>query len=508
MNRKPISVISLSSVLFFPLCIVLFLIHSAFNQQPSFDIIIENGTIIDGTGAGAFASDVGIREDTITAIGDLRASHAGQRIDASGRVVAPGFIDLANHSTDVLQSRPGADDLLRQGITTVLLNSDGGTHREIWPLYTWLHQFELKPAAVNIAAAVAYGTVRRTDSTASSDTLAPADFLPVYEKLTAALQQGAFGISTSLSFGPARYAPSSELAELVRFARDNNVPAFFSLRTPMRQPRTALDEFFALTKDGPVVLSQSQPLPAKIWGHFFSHDSLKRKHVTVFVPPFTRWIGAVTDLVPQGEQFNWREIRRALWMAGGAAHVRIERSQSFPQFAGRSLAFMAQKMQISAQRAFMQLVKDKTALLSFDTISENDLDRLLQSPASIVVSDGGMDISRPGSQAAFPQFLGYFVREKAVLTMEQAIQKITSAPAALIGLHDRGRVQTGAKADIVIFDPERIAADLKKDSLRGYPMGIETVLVNGKIAIDQGISFQTRNGRVLRKNSLPLVTSR
>ncbi len=508
MSRKSASIISLSSFAFLLISLILFFLHSAFERQPSFDIIIENGTVVDGSGTRKFAADIGIRGENIAAIGNLKDHFAVQRIDATGLIVAPGFIDLANHSTDALQSRPGAEPLIKQGITTVLLNSDGGTHREIWPLYTWLHQFELKPAAVNIAAAVAYGTVRRPDVTSLVDTLATDDFLAVYEKLTAALQQGAYGISASLSFGPARHAQTAELHELLRFARENNTLALVTLRTPMRQPATALKELFALNKTAPVVLSQSQPVPEKIWPLFFEQDTLGEAMPTVFISPYSTWIGPVTDLVPQGEQFNWREIRRALWMAGGASRITIARSKTFPQFVGRSLGFMAKKMDMSAQRAFMQLVKDKTALLSFRTIREEHFADLLRSERSIIVTDGGMDIPRPASFAAFPYLLGNIVRDRQLISIEQAIAKITSAPASLLGLTDRGRIVTGAKADLVLFAPTKINAVAAEDGFSAHPVGIETVLVNGKIVFDHGVFFDLRPGHVLRKQPLPLVTSR
>ncbi len=481
---------------------------TACESRKPYDLLIQNGQVLDGTGKPAQQIDVAIAGDRIAAMGRIKAELAEKTIDASGKIVTPGLIDLRNHSAQNLARNPDARILLSQGITTVMLNADGGPRQDIWPLAAFLFQFEKVRPAVNVAAMVSHNTLRHL-AMRDGDYERPAtarEIKLMEELLHKAFRDGAYGLSTDLGYSSSAYADGFELDRLVRHVRDHSGLVSAAPRDPVRQFWISLEELYQLSRRNqqPILVGQVQRAPIRVWkarqrwGKYLAADSPLL--FTLF--PQTRWYGEILNLVPQNEFFNWREISLSLYRLGGAHRIRIEYLPSQSDAVGRSLQAYAKQIDRSPQRAFMEIVKTHGAVVSMQSIRRDQLAWILLQRNVIPVTDGGLDVTIPNSSAGFGYLLNMVERQS--LSLARIVHKLTGFAAGLLHLKDRGLIKPGYFADILIFDPKAITVQPTEHPILPRVHGMDWILVNGEVVLEQGRWTSARPGMALRYRHTPM----
>lgn len=490
---------------------LLFLVHC--QKPPQFDLLIRGGRVFDGSGGPEKLVDIAIQSDRIVAFGLFSQRAAKKVIDATHLVVSPGFIDLRNFSEQNLLKNKDPQKLLAQGITTVLLNVDGGIRNEVWPVAAFLYQFELNPPAVNVACLVGHNTIRHLamknhefDRQANAQEISRMEWL-----IDRGMREGAFGLSSDLSFGTCHYAKQDELVQLARRVSQNQGVFMISPRDPLRRFWQSIQELQQVQKlsSTPLLIGHFQlTSSATWWQHTLRQNYLSwpNSDLIFCFTPFSRWYGDITELVPEDSYFDWRQIWLALNKIGGAHRIRIDQFFAHPEFNGKSLAEFANAYDLSPLRAFMEIVKDRGARVSVPTFDLDRLGHLAQNPNVVIASDGGLDLLQPQSTVAFPRFLGIAARKAPHLSLTTAIHKISGQPARMLRLKNRGLLKIGYYADITIFDPRTIGIASHENRLQPKPRGIQYVIINGRVVYDHGSVPFSRAGRVLRHTE-PVIFS-
>ncbi len=514
-----------------------------FLQGSRDDLLIRGGTVFDGTGAPGRIADVAVRGGRIVAVAPgLRRASADQ-LDAKGLAVAPGFIDIHSHADGNLLVDPRCESVIRQGVTTIVIGQDGSSRvpnrtggTSIAELY---QQFETLPSSVNVASMVGLGSVRRlvvgeADRPATAEEQARMTSL-----VETALQTGACGASTGLEYSPGAFASREELIALCRPLASRRLPYATHMRNEDDRLLEAVDEAIAIARGAgcPLHISHLKTGGERNWPKIdavFERIAKERQagmDLTFDRYPYVAWATGLTNLFP-------------IWALDGGSEAflrRLNDSTVAPRIRAESLAKVAlvggwDKVQISDvdieadQAAVGQRLDAWAASQGLDpyeaavgllrrnggdvgnvvfAMSEANLERFLAHPQAMVCSDGGSFAldgpartghPHPRGLGTFPRVLGRYVRERKVLTLEDAVHKMTGAPAARLRLRDRGRIASGMAADLVVFDPATIADRATFEDPFQYPVGIPHVVVNGVIALRAG----ERAGRGTGKGLIPV----
>jgi dihydroorotase/N-acyl-D-amino-acid deacylase len=505
-------------------------------QTPAFDVLIANGTVIDGTGAARYRADVAIKGDRIVAVSraPIPASRAARVIDAAGRIVAPGFIDAHAH-IEPLPQLPGAESAVRQGVTTALAASDGGGP---FPLAPYLSERERQGIGINAAYMVGHNTVRAL-VLGMAKRAPTADELARMKTLVAqAMHDGAFGISTGLRYLPGNFARTDEVIALSRVAADSGGFYASHLREEGLGLFEGVAEAITIGREAriPITLTHHKAVGAAMRGASVRTlamvDSARKAGIDVMVDvypytatstgiavliptwafdggdsAFTRRLGdpALRDSIKRGIIFNLLNDRGG----GDLAKVQFSRARWQPSLDGRTLADWARDRGLDPAPAngaelVIEAEQKGGASMIYHVLDESDVRRILLYPHAMIGSDGRL--SRPGEGAphpraygTFPRVLGRYARDLQLLTLEAAIHKMTGLTAARLGLRDRGTLRAGAFADVVVFDATAIADKSTFEQPHQYPVGIDYVFVNGVAALDAGRFTDARAGRVLRR---------
>jgi N-acyl-D-aspartate/D-glutamate deacylase len=484
------------------------------------DIAIVNGTVIDGTGAAGVRADVGIADDRIVAVGEL-AEAAGTTIDAAGRIVAPGFIDAHAHSDFALLRDPLNSEKVLQGVTTNIIGNcalspapvvdavrlffEGllqhvlGTVNIRWTHFDELLQvYENEGVAPNLKSLAGQGTIRMAVMGMETRPADAGEMQAMRQHLRAAMEAGALGVSTGLMYPPGSFARTEELIELTRVVADYDGMYATHMRNEDDQLLESLEEAIRIGKAAgvPVQISHHKAIGKPNWGRV--RESLARLDaaresgvdIDADVYPYTAFSTILGPLLPEVERFPDTPVlivgaRFDKSLVGRYAHdVASER--------GQTLLECATDINESEGGA--------VTVVGFGMCQE-DVDLVLQHPHTMVGSDGiESDVGEPHPRVygTFARVLGEYVRERGVVSLEQAIHKMTGQSAAKFRLTDRGEIGVGRFADIVVFDPETIADVATYEKPRQHPVGIDHVLINGRLAVEGGTQRDVRPGRVLR----------
>jgi N-acyl-D-amino-acid deacylase len=468
--------------------------------------VIVGGILIDGSGRAARRANVRIEGDRITEVGLFKPRPGEETIDARGRVVAPGFIDIHNHSESGLAAEPAASSQVSQGITTLAVGPDGGSP---WPIGDYLAARERKPAAVNLLAFVGHATVRQR--VMGSDFKRPATDKEINEMsrlVELGMREGAFGLSTGLEYDVGHPSTTEEVIELARAAARHGGIYMSHIRDEADLAMSAFEEAIRIGREArlPVQISHIKLGTVGVWGKAKEVVSLVEAarrsglDVTADCYPYEAWASTITVLVPSRRHDDRVAVKRGLDDVGGASRVLVTSCRAHPDYEGKTLEEIARAQNSSPVEVYIQIVKDGGAGVVCRSMVESDIKTFYTVPWVMVSSDGGINARHPRGAGTFPKVLGRFVREKRWLTLEEAIRKMTSMPAARLGLADRGLIRTGMKADIVIFDPRQIVdrSTFKEPQL--LSAGIERVLVNGEPVWEQGKTTGRLPGVVIRKS--------
>ncbi len=490
--------------------------------QTAPDLVIRGGTVVDGTGAPSRRADVAVRKGVIVAVAAHLAAPPGTRVvDATGLVVAPGFIDPHAHITGIAQ-QPDAENFLRQGITTIF-NSLHSLDQP-YPLAAFLDTLHLAPntlwsAGHTWARSRVMGRENRAPTATELDSMAAL--------VSRAMHDGAFGLGTGLEYIPARYAAMAELVALARAAKRPGSLYVTHLRDEGATLEAAVAEAIAVGRASrqPVHISHIKSTGAGNWGksaavlRMIDAANAGGVRVSFDVYPYQAY-STYSDVLFPGwvladgqDSVRAHDEMRDIFVAqtgGTAASVRFRTIASAPEFMGRTLAdylaahHVAESLDAIVD-ALIVLQRDGGFTATVDAMSEGDVDTFLRHPQAMVSSDGdlvtpGVGFPHPRSYGAFPRVIARYVGERHVLTFEAAIAKMTSVPARMLGVTNRGVLRAGNVADIVVFDRARFVDKATFTDPHHYAEGVVHLFVNGDAVLQDGAMTHARPGRAIRRN--------
>jgi len=507
-------------------------------RTATYDVLVRNGTVLDGSGAAGRRADVAIVGNRVVRVSTtpLDPALATRVIDAGGLTVAPGFIDLHAHLEPLLQLA-SAESHVRQGVTLALGGPDGGGP---WPFGVYLDSADRAGLGMNVAYLAGHNTIRRrvmgTDNRAPS----PAELARMRAMVREAMQQGAFGLSTGLRYVPGYYSTIDEVIALSAEAA-----AFGGIYTShLREEGVGLlDGVAEALEIGrratiPVVLTHHKAIGRQAWG---------KSVITLGMVDSARKAGTdvMIDQYPYTASFTGLDVLVPPWaLAGGNTELRKRLANPVlkesitrgiidlvlndrgggdlrrVQFAivtwdrdlqGKTLHDWAIQRGLpstpeSAVTLILEGVLNGGAGMVYHVIEEADVKRIMAHPQTMIASDGrltklGDGVPHPRNYGTFPRVLGRYVRDEKVLTLPQAVHKMTGMPAARLGLTDRGCLREGCVADVVLFDASTVSDVGTFTDPHHYPVGLPWVLVNGVPIIADGVMTSARPGRVLRHRS-------
>jgi N-acyl-D-amino-acid deacylase len=502
---------------------------------PSYDVLITGGRVVDGSGNPWFVADVAVRDGRIAAIGRLGAARAARVIDATGRIVAPGFIDVHGHVERSLEERPGAPNFLMMGVTSVITGNCGFS---AVPLAPWFDRIGALGIGINVASLVGHNAVRRAGMGGDFDRPPTGEELDRMRALVAeAMHDGAMGFSTGLEYVPGTYADTAEIASLAKVSCDAGGRYVSHMRDEGVEVEAAIREAIEVGVEAscPVQISHFKVSAKNRWGASTATIGLvaaaraRGEPVTIDQYAYTAASTGLDIIFPSWvfdggpEQANARltdpvtRARAAREMVQKAAaqgfadfsFVQVARFAPDERFDGRRLPEIARLAgrgagaEAQAEQAIdMRLAGG--AQLVLHKMSEQDVDDIMRQPFTMFGSDSGvLDETSPG--APHPRgfgnnarVLGVYVRERGLIALEEAIRKMSSLPAQTFGLWDRGLLRPGLAADLVVFDPRTVADRATFEDPKRFATGLEYVLVNGRLAVDQGQVTGERAGLALK----------
>ena len=525
----------------FLLCVFVSLCEMRFavplHAQEAFDVVIRNGRVLDGTGNPWVRADVGIRGERIAAVGDLGAARAAREIDAAGMYVAPGFIDVHTHAGEGLATPrlAHAQPLLAQGITTALVNPDGGGATDMAAQRT---RMRANGIGVNVAQLVPHGSVRQAVMGMADRDPTPREMERMRTLVRAGMDQGAFGLSTGPWYAPGSFAKTEELVELAKVV----APYGGAYSSHIRDEAdfnvglvAAVDEVIRIGREAElrVVVTHIKALGPRVWGYSAALvsriDRARAEGVEVFADqyPYTasgtslsgalvpRWALAGGDtalrrrIADPGEGPRLRAgIVDGLDRRGGATRIQFRRHRPDPSIEGKTLQWVAERGRVEAADAVLALLRaGDPGIVSFNMLDE-DVDRLMRQPWTMTSSDGdlvpmGEGVPHPRSYGTYPRKLREYVVERGVVDLAAAVRSMTSLPATVFRIADRGTLRPGALADVVVFDLARVRDPATFADPHRLAEGMVHVFVNGKPAVDAGRFAPALHGRVLALRPRP-----
>lgn len=484
--------------------------------QPRRSVLIAGARVVDGSGAPARAASVRVEGARIAAVGDLEPLAGEEVIDAGGLVLAPGFIDTHSHYVDsfgigdnYLPKLPEALTAVSQGITTSVVGVDG---RSSLPLAATFSQLERTGAAINVASFVGHGSLRLRVMGDDFRREATEREIEVMRGLVGrGMEEGALGLSTGLEYNPGVYSTTGEVMALALESARRGGRYMSHIRSEDRGLWAALDEVIAIGRATrrPVHVSHMKLGMKDLWGQadrFIAVlDAARADGVEIGgdVYPYDFWQTTLTALFPDRD-FSVDKARYALDHVVDAAGIRFTLYAPDPSLVGRSLAEIAAARGEDPAVTLTRLIVDvatpeQVELSTMAGMHQADVDRLLAWPHANVCSDGALVDGHPRARGAFTKVLRDYVRERRLLTLEAAIHKMTALAAAHVGITERGQVRPGFHADLVLFDPDRVADRSTPLEPARLSVGIERVWVNGVGVYMGGDVTGARPGQVLRR---------
>jgi dihydroorotase/N-acyl-D-amino-acid deacylase len=518
--------------------------RGAAQQPPAFELVVRGGRIVDGTGNPSFSADVAIAGDVIVAIAPALQPGSARVIDARGQIVAPGFIDVHSHSEERqdkqdIVGNPAAENNIRQGVTTVFASPDGGGSVQV---AAYLAKVDIARPAINVGTFIGHGSVRGA-VIGQVNRVATADELERMRSLVRqGMRDGAFGLSTGLFYVPGNYAPLDEVVELARVAGEFGGIHQSHMRDEAAGVVNSVRDTIAIGERGglPTQVTHHKIIGKSNWGksvdtlRLIDEARLRGVDATLDQYPYTASSTSIQGgLVPQWAQEGGRtrmlerfkdetsrqkillEVSKAIETdrgGGDPANVVLAACPWDPTLAGKSLAQVLKDRgrPVAVDQAadlVAEIVEKGGCSAIYHAISEDDLVRIMKHPATMIASDAspgiptfGKDVPHPRAYGTFARVLGVYVREKHVLTLEDAVRKMSSFPASRMGLRDRGLLRPGMKADVVVFDAAKIADRATFEKPHQYAEGVSAVIVNGHITFAAGQMTGERGGRALRLN--------
>lgn len=530
-----------------------------------YDLLLRNARIVDGSGSPAFQGDVALEGPKIQAVGDLATAEARRKLDLDGAVVAPGFIDLHSHSDITLPQFPRGESMITQGITTSLVGNCGlspfpvvservemlksfiffgETSRDFeWhDAAGFMAYLDNLPLAGNVALQVGHGAIRIAAMGYDERAPTEAELAAMQKRVAEAFDAGVFGFSTGLIYVPGSYSRTPELIALAQVGK--RYGGFYSshIRGEGQTLLDAVEEALTIGKEAGVgvQLSHHKAAGKNNWGkiktslQMIDRARAAGQDVQADQYPYTAGSTTLTALLPQWameggvtamkqrlrDPVTYARIKTAIYNEdplSGASQFSIDTiviakvgaNSPFKPFEGNYVTEIARIREEDPVDTALTLLREETEGVQIVVfiMSEDDVKEVMHHPQVSVGTDGsGINPGaggkpHPRTYGTFPRVLGHYVREEKVLSLEEAIRKMTSLPARRLGRPDLGLLHPGYHADLVVFDPDRIEAGASYQDPHQYARGINYVIVNGQIVIEKGQDTGAKAGRVLRRGA-------
>jgi len=512
--------------------VFLFLLPSLLTAS-DYDLLIRNARVVDGTGNPWFHADVAVKGGRIAGIGKFPSASADRTIDARGRVVAPGFIDVHTHVEGAIEKVPRADNFLLDGVTTVVTGNCGGSNLN---LSEWFKSLEKTGLGINVASLIGHNTVRSEVMGTANRAATPEEIEKMQGLVEKAMREGAVGFSTGLIYIPGTYSNTAEVVLLGRAAAKYNGTYASHMRDEGEHVLEAITEAVTVGKETgmPVELSHFKIDNQRLWGASDKSlalvEKFRREGVDVVVDqyPYDRsstnlgitlpsWALAdgqakiherLTD--PATREKIAGEMEKNLANLGHPdySYAMVASFKPEPAYEGKTISEINQmKGRPKTVRAEIDTIFDLTlagrAQMVYHSMGAVDVERIMRYPNTAVASDGGVrefgqGVPHPRSYGNNARVLAEYVREQHVLTLEDAVRRMTSLPARTFRFADRGVVREGAAADLLVFDPARVQDKATFQQPHQYSEGFDFVIVNGKLAVEDGKLLESLSGQVIR----------
>jgi N-acyl-D-amino-acid deacylase len=522
-----------------------------------FDILFEGGHVVDGSGNTWFRADVGVVGDKIVAVGDLRGVTAERKVNAKGHIVAPGFMDIHSHSDIPLLIDPRVESKVYQGITVEVVGNCGssaapmnGSVKEYREKYgrggvpddfefdwasmrDYLDRVDRLGVAFNVATWVGHGTVRQNVMGHENREPTDAELRKMKRLVDDAMKEGAYGMSTGLIYPPSVYGKTPEIIELAKVSAKHG--GLYASHIRGEEKDSLLDAVKEAVEIGekaglPVQIAHFKASGKKAWGMVKQSIALVEEarargiDVTFDQYPYIASSTGLAAIIPHwahegGPEKMMERLRDPELRKRMAKEQRIERdwdgvlvvyAKNNPQYNGKTIAEIAKEQGKKPHDAACDLLLAENTVVPsvMFGMAEEDVKTVMRSHIGMVGSDGsaispkgilGIGKPHPRYYGTFPRVLGKYVREEKVISMEEAVRKMTSAPAQRLGLNDRGLLREGYKADVVVFDPETVKDEATFAEPHRFPTGIPYVVCNGVFTVDKGKHTGKLPGRTLRR---------
>jgi N-acyl-D-amino-acid deacylase len=488
----------------------------------TYDLIIRGGTVIDGSGTPGASADIGARGDRIAAIGDLGDAQGSRIIDATDRVVCPGFVDVHAHDDAAVITTP-MDFKLMQGVTTDIVGNCGAgvapydrekglvpaismvlgeTGETTWQSFgEYMDAVEAAEPAINVACLVPHGAVRYATMSMSAAAPTETELDQMREHVREGMTAGAVGLSTGLIYPPGRFAQTEEVIELAKVAAELEGAYVSHIRNEGDKLMEAVQEAARIGAEGglPTQISHHKASGETNWGHtketirFIEERRADGQDITWDAYPYVAASTVLSAFLAQPE-------------GADPDTVLLASAPSRPELEGKTLREIGEILDLPPDNAAQTVLRDDPgAVAVFFTMDEADVQRVFAHELCMVGSDG---IPTPGGKphprlyGTFARVLQRYVREERLMPLEESIRKMTSLPADRFRLTDRGRLEEGRFADIVILDSEAIADVATYQEPRQYPAGIDYVIVNGRVAAEGHKQTERHAGRLVRRGQV------
>jgi N-acyl-D-amino-acid deacylase len=513
------------------LFLLLLFAKTAFAQQ-SYDVIIRNGKIIDGTGNSWYYGDVAVKDGKISAIGKLPNATAKKTVDAKGFIVAPGFIDVHAHIENGVFERPTADNYIYDGVTTVVTGNCGGSADDLKKFF-W--QLDSMKTSINVASLVGHNTVRGLAMGLDKRFATSEEQKKMEELVAQAMKDGAVGLSTGLIYLPGMYSNTEEVIGLAKTAAAYNGVYASHIRNEENGVLDAINEAINIGKAAnmPVEISHFKVSGPANWGRSKETLSLienARKEgydVTIDQYPYTAsstnlgirlpdWALAggedslkkriadpvlhkqiIEEMLTMQKKYNYKDYSYA-YVAMHKADTTLngKNISEINKLKGRKA-----KPKEEAETILDMMVAGGAQMV-YHSMNEDDVRYFIKYPFNMIGADGGVSNGKgfphPRTYGTNARVLGKYVREEKIISLEDAIRRMTSLPAQKFQLKDRGLLKEGYAADIIVFDETTVNDKATFEKPHQFSVGFKYVLVNGQLVIDEGIHNGTRSGQTLK----------
>lgn len=517
----------------FPALLALFCTQLTVAQ--SYDVVIKNGRVIDGTGNPWQYTDVAIKNGRVAALGTFAPGTANRVIDARGQIVAPGFIDVHTHIEGSITARPTAENFIHDGVTTLITGNCGSSDLNLRPFFDSLRIVGISP---NVASLIGHNTVRLKAMNMAFREPTAREQAEMNALVEQAMKDGAVGLSTGLIYTPGTYARTPEIVGLAKVAAQYGGVYASHIRNEGQEVIKAIDEAIQIGREAgiPVQISHFKVASKPLWGKSTETVALvgdaRRSglDVTIDQYPYTASSTSLSSIVPSwaladGDsavliRFRDPATRAKIRQEMLASLKKNDRrnydyavvAQYRPDTTlnGLSIHAINQKLHRKNDAAteadlvmdLMERAELKRIQMVYHTMSEEDVATIMRYPNTMIASDAGVakfgsGMPHPRAYGTNARVLGRYVREKNVIPLEEAVRRMTSLPAQRFRLMDRGLLRPGYAADLVIFDEKTVADAATYDAPHAYSTGFSWVLVNGRAVVADGRHTGERPGRVL-----------